>query len=141
MDSIVALGLCGLLVVIICVKQFSFVAMEVFLKVPRPLTTVILLGLPLGLYVKDMFYSSLAAIVVAVYFMRDIWKPYLSSDSRRLFMESGLDQTRFDAGKSIDLQFANGTAVHDSPNMLVKSGDAPLLIFPPSSETLKEMCG
>lgn len=141
MDSIVALGLCSLLVLIICVQQFSFLIMEGFLKLPRPLTTAVLLLIPVGLYMRDMFYSSLVAMVLAVYLMRDIWKPYVSSDSRRLYLESGRDQTRFDPAKSIDLQFANHTAVHDSPSMLVKSGDAPLLIFPPTSETLQEMCG
>jgi hypothetical protein len=141
MDSTVALGLCGLLVAVIWVKQFSFATMEVFLKLPRPLTTVILLMIPLSFYINSMIYSSLISTVLVVYFMLDIWKQYLSSDARRLFLESGRDQTRFDPAKSIDLQFANHTAVHDSPNMLVKSGNAPLLIFPPSSETLQEMCG
>jgi hypothetical protein len=141
MDATVALGLCGLLVGLICVKQFSFVMMEMFLKVPRPLATCIILLIPVGLFLKGMPYSFLISIIIAVYLMQDIWKPYLSSDARRLFLESGRDQTRFDPAKSIDLQFANHTVTHSSPNMLFKSGDVPLLIFPPTSETLQEMCG
>lgn len=142
MDSTVALGLCGLLVLVICVKQFSFVVMEVLINLPRPLTTSVLLLIPVGLYMKNMIYSSLVSVVLAVFLLQDVWKPYMNSDARRLFLESGRDQTRFDPAKSIDLQFANHTAVHDSPNMLVKSTDAsPLLLYPPSSETLYEMCG
>ena len=141
MDSTVALGLCGLLVVIICVQQFSFLLMEVFMKVPRPLSTCILLLIPVFLFTRGMVYSSLVSVILAVYLLQDIWKYYISSDARRLFLESGRDQARFDAGKSIDLQFANHTATHDSPNMLVTSTDAPMLIFPPSSEVLEEMCG
>jgi len=116
--------------------------MEVMMKLPRPLTTSLLLLIPVGLYMKNMVYSSLVSLVMAVYLMQDIWKPYLSSDARRLFLESGRDQTRFDPSKSIDLQFANHSVTHDSPNMLFKSSDAsPLLIYPPSAETLQEMCG
>jgi hypothetical protein len=142
MDSTVALGISGLLVLVICVQQFSFVLMEIMLKVPRPLTTSLLLLIPVGFYMKNMIYSSLVSLVMAVYLIQDIWKPYLSSDARRLFLESGRDQTRFDPSKSIDLQFANHSVTHNSPNMLVNSTDAsPLLIYPPSAETLQEMCG
>jgi hypothetical protein len=142
MDSTVALGISGLLVLVICVKQFSFVLMEVMMKLPRPLTTSLLLLIPVGFYMKNMVYSSLVSLVMTVYLIQDIWKPYLSSDARRLFLESGRDQTRFDPSKSIDLQFANHSVTHDSPNMLVNSTDAsPLLIYPPSAETLEEMCG
>ena len=142
MDSTVALGISGLLVLVICVKQFSFVLMEVMMKLPRPLTTSLLLLIPVGFYMKNMVYSSLVSLVMTVYLIQDIWKPYLSSDARRLFLESGRDQTRFDPSKSIDLQFANHSVTHDSPNMLVNSTDAsPLLIYPPSAETLQEMCG
>ena len=142
MDSTVALGISGLLVLVICVQQFSFVLMEVMLKLPRPLTTSLLLLIPVGLYMKNMVYSSLVSLVMAVYLMRDIWKPYLTSDARRLFLESGRDQTRFDPSKSIDLQFANHSVTHNSPKMLFKATDAsPLLLYPPSTETLEEMCG
>jgi len=141
MDSTVALGVCGILVVLICVKQFSFVFMEVLLKLPRPLITLILLLIPLSLYMKNLHYSALATIILMIYLLQDIWGAYPMSDARRLFLESGRDQTRFDPEKSIDLQFANRTATHDSPNMLVTSSDAPMLIYPPSSEVLQEMCG
>jgi len=88
-----------------------------------------------------MIYSALTSVVLVVYLLKDVWKAYVSSDARRLFLESGRDQTRFDPAKSIDLQFANRTATHDSPNMLFQPGDVPLLIHPPSAELLQEMCG
>ena len=141
MDTTVALGVSALVVLTICMKQFSFPVMEVLLKLPRPLTTVLLLLVPVAFYAKDMICSALASVVLIVYLLQDIWKAYVSSDARRLFLESGRDQTRFDPVKSIDLQFANHTVTHNSPNMLFKSSDVPLLIHPPSAEVLHEMCG
>jgi hypothetical protein len=141
MDTTVAIGVAGILVVLICVKQFSFVVMELLLKLPRPAITCVLLLVPVLLYVKNMVYSALLSVILVVYLLQDVWKNYTSSDARRLFLESGRDQTRFDSTKSIDLQFANRSAVHDSPNMLFQASDASLLIYPPSSETLHEMCG
>lgn len=141
MDTTVALGVSALVVLMICMKQFSFPVMELLLKLPRPLTTVLLLLVPVGFYTKNMIYSALASVVLIVYLLQDVWKAYLISDARRLFLEAGRDQTRFDPAKSIDLQFANHTVTHSSPNMLFKSSDVPLLIHPPSAEVLHEMCG
>ena len=141
MDASVSIGLGGLIVLLICMKQFSFVVMEALNKLPRPLVTVFLLAAPLAFYIKDMIYSSLTSIVLVIYLIQDVWKAYPSSDARRLFLESGRDQTRFDPAKSIDLQFANHSVTHDSPNMLFQASDAPLLIYPPSDELLQEMCG
>lgn len=141
MDTTVALGVSALILLTICMKQFSFPLMELLLKLPRPLTTLLLLLVPVGFYVKNMIYSALTSVVLVVYLLKDVWKAYVSSDARRLFLESGRDQTRFDPAKSIDLQFANRTATHDSPNMLFQPGDVPLLIHPPSAELLQEMCG
>jgi hypothetical protein len=141
MDTTLAIGVAGLIVLLICMKQFSFVVMEVLLKLPRPAGTCLLLLVPVGFYMKNMVYTALVSLVLAVYLIQDVWKAYPVSDARRLFLESGRDQTRFDPEKSIDLQFANHTAKHDSPNMLFQPGDADLLIFPPSAETLHEMCG
>jgi len=141
MDTTVALGVSAVVVLVICMKQFSFPVMEILLKLPRPLTTILLLLVPVGFYAKKMIYSSMASVVLIVYLLQDVWKAYVSSDARRLFLESGRDQTRFDPAKSIDLQFANHTVTHSSPNMLFKSSDVPLLIHPPSAELLQEMCG
>ena len=141
MDTTVAIGVAGLIVLLICMKQFSFVVMEILLKLPRPVMTCLLFLIPVAFYMKNMVYTALASLVLAVYLIKDVWKAYPASDARRLFLESGRDQTRFDPAKSIDLQFANHSVTHDSPNMLFQPGDATLLIFPPSAETLHEMCG
>ena len=141
MDTTAALGVGGLLVALICTKQFSFAVMEILLKLPRPIITVLLLLIPVGLYMKRMVYTALISVILIVYLLQDVWKTYLSSDARRLYLEMGRDQARFDPGKSIDLQFANRSATHDSPNMLYQASDAPLLIYPPSDELLEEMCG
>jgi len=140
-DTTLAFVVVALLVLVIGLKQFSFPLMEVLLKLPRPVVTAILLLIPVGLYVYNKIYSSLIAVVMVVYLITDIWKPYPASDARRLFLESGRDQARFDRTKSIDLQFADHTATHDSPNMLYKGSDTALLIHPPSAQVLSEMCG
>ena len=74
--------------------------------------------------------------------MKDLWVTWPVSDARRLYLDLGLDAARFDPRTSIDLQFANGTATHDSPNMLRKDADAsPLLVYPPSQATLASLSG
>ena len=140
-DTTLALVVVALLVLVIGMKQFSFPVMEVLLKLPRPVVTAILLLVPAALYAYNKVYTALIAVVLVVYLIQDIWKAYPESDARRLFLESGRDQARFDRTKSIDLQFADHTATHDSPNTLYKSNDVSLLIHPPSAQVLHEMCG
>jgi hypothetical protein len=140
-DTTLAFVVVALLVLVIGLKQFSFPVMEVLLKLPRPVVTAILLLVPVVLYAYNKIYTALIALVMVVYLIQDIWKAYPESGARRLFLESGRDQTRFDRTKSIDLQFADHTAIHDSPNMLYKASDTPLLIHPPSAQVLHEMCG
>jgi len=81
------------------------------------------------------------ALIVA-FMLSDIWTRYYHSDDRRLYLDIKKDQNRFDPLTSVDLQWANKSVSHDSPNMLHKDKDtSPLLIFPPSQQTLQEMCG
>lgn len=80
--------------------------------------------------------------VVAMFLLKDVWTNWVQSDARRLYLDIGRDQARFQASNSIDLQFANGTASHAKPKMLQKDRDvSPLLVYPPSAETLAEMNG
>jgi hypothetical protein len=58
-----------------------------------------------------------------------------------LHLEVGRDLDRFDPSKSIDLQFGNGTAGFDRPQLRVKPFNPSMLVFPPSDETLKKMNG
>jgi len=141
-DTSLAFVVGALLMLVIGLKQFSFVIMEFLLKLPRPVVTAGLLLIPVILYMNNKLYTSLISVIMVVYLIQDVWKAYPASDARRLFLESGRDQTRFDRTKSIDLQFADRTITHHSPNMIYKDHDAsPLLIHPPSAHVLHEMCG
>ena len=140
-DSNYALGVLGLLLLTVVVKQFSFVFLELLLKLTRPGATVLLLSGVAWLFMKKFTYTALAATILVVFLLRDLWTAYVRSDARRLFLEMGLDMARFDPLTSIDLQFANGTAVHDSPSMLAQGSRPTLLVFPPSAETLEQMNG
>lgn len=131
-----------MLVGIISLKQFSRGLLELLISLTRPGSTVILLGIVAYLYSQGLVYTSLAFGVVSVYLLKDVWTHWVNSDARRLHLDVGLDQARFNPNTSVDLQWANGTAVHDSPNMLHVDKDAsPLLLYPPSQETLKSMSG
>jgi hypothetical protein len=140
-DANYALGVLGVLLVVIVFKRFSFTLLELLLKLTRPGATVLLLSVVVWLYSKNLLYTALASVVLVVFLLKDLWTGYVRSDARRLFLDMGLDAARFDPLTSIDLQFANGTAVHDSPSMLHRDSQPSLLIYPPSAETLAQMNG
>lgn len=140
-DANYALGVLGVLLVVIVFKQFSFALLELLLKLTRPGATVLLLSAVVWLYSKNLLYTALASVILVVFLLKDLWTGYVRSDARRLFLEMGLDSARFDPLTSIDLQFANGTAVHDAPYMLHRDSQPSLLVYPPSAETLAQMNG
>jgi hypothetical protein len=108
----------------------------------RPAASVLVLGSILVLHAKGLRLTSLVAAVLSVYLLKMVWTTWPRSDERRLHLEIGRDQARWDPVNSIDLQFANKTTVHDAPDMLVTPVPFPeMLVFPPSSDTLHEMCG
>ncbi len=123
-------------------KGFSGGLLELLLSLTRPGSTVLLLGAVVYAYSRGLEYTALAGAVVSVYLLKDVWTTWVSSDARRLHIDVGLDQERFNPNTSVDLQWANRAVTHDSPNMLHKDSDAnPLLLFPPSSDTLRAMSG
>ena len=140
-DSNYALVVLGILLLTIVLKQFSFMLLEILLKLTRPGATVLLLSVVAWLFSKKMTYTALASTVLVVYLLKDLWTAYVRSDARRLFLEMGLDMARFDPLKSIDLQFANGTAVHDAPSLFFQASSPTLLVYPPAPETLRQMNG
>lgn len=140
-DTFYALCILGLLMVVITFKRFSQGFLEMLLNLTRPGATLLVLGTVLVLYMKKMLYSSLSVALVGIYLLKDVWRAWPLSDSRRLFLEIGRDEARFNPSTSIDLQFANGTAKHDSPELLSGPISEQMLIFPPSAETLREMNG
>lgn len=141
-DSTYSLLVLGFFVSVISMKGFSGGLLEMLLTLTRPGATVLLLGLVVYLYTQGLVYTALASAVVVVYLLKDVWTNWVKSDARRLHMDVGLDQSRFNPASSVDLQWASGMVTHDSPNMLHKDRDAsPLLLYPPSEATLRSMSG
>lgn len=141
-DNLYALVLLGLFGIVLMSRQFSTGMLELLMSLTRPGSTVLLLGIALFLYSKGLVYSSLVFVVISVYLLKDVWVSWATSDARRQYLDMGRDQARFNESGSVDLQWANRSVVHDSPNMLRKDEDAtPLLLYPPSQSTLESMCG
>jgi hypothetical protein len=139
-DSVVALVVLAILLMVVTARGFYLWLLE-FLMMSRPASTAALLLVVVGLYWKKYVYSALAFAVLAVFLLKDLWQKYPSADVRREFQERQRDLARFDPNTSVDLQWANGTVTHDKPDLYFQSGQPKLLIFPPSEETLHEMCG
>ena len=141
-DILYALGVLALFVSAIANKSFGEPILEGLLSLTRPGATVLLLVAIVYLYLQRLIFTMIAVAVVVMFLLKDVWTNWVRSDARRLYLDIGRDQARFEASNSIDLQFANGTATHAKPKMLYKDRDvSPLLIYPPTSETLSEMCG
>jgi hypothetical protein len=135
-----ALAIMGVLLLVIVVRHFSVALLEVMMS-SRSGSTVLLLLAVLGLFYKNYFYSALSFSVLSVFLLKDLWQKYPVADARRLYQETARDLARFDPSTSIDIQFGNGTAKHDSPSLYVKPQTPTLLVFPPSDELLHSMCG
>jgi hypothetical protein len=141
-DILYALGVLVLFVGVIAHQSFNQNVLEGLLSLSRPGATVLLLTVIVYLYIQRLIFTAIATTVVVLFLLKDVWTNWVRSDSRRLFLDIGRDQARFDQSTSIDLQFANGTATHAKPKMLHRDRDVtPLLVYPPSSDTLAEMCG
>jgi len=141
-DSLIALSLLLVLFGFVVMRMFSLPVLEMLLMLGRPGATVLVLSLVAYAYFKGYLLTALAGALVSVYLLKDLWTEYPASDARRLYLDRLRDTSRFDSTNSIDLQFANGTAVHDSPSMLRKDKDVdPLLVYPPSKAVLKSMSG
>lgn len=129
------------LLVVVTQKQFSSVLLELLLKITRPGATVVLLGFLAFLYAKGLHYTFLVMGVIVVFLLRDMWSYWVRSDARRLYLEVGRDEARFDHSSSIDLQMADGTVKHAPPSIYYAGWYPQLLVFPPSAETQREMNG
>jgi len=141
-DQFYAAGVVVLFMLVIVSRKFSSGLLEFLITLSRPGATVLVLSLVAFTYWKRYTLTALALALVATYLLKDVWTSYPRSDLRRLNLEIARDQARFDPSTSVDLQWGNGEATHDAPSMLVKNSDnSPLLIFPPSTEILREMCG
>ena len=136
-----AIALIGVFAVVLAMGNIFPFGLELLLLLGRPLSTALMLGGIVLLYVKHYHASALVAGLLSVYLLKMMWSTWPRSDARRLHLEVGRDQARFDPTTSIDLQFANGTVVHDLPHLLVRPEFPEMLVFPPSSETQRDMNG
>lgn len=140
-DESYASLLMAFLLVVVTQKQFSFWVLDLLLKLTRPGATVALLALLVFTYYKHFHYTFLALAIVVVFLLKDMWTAWPQSDARRLHLDVGLDQARFDHGTSIDLQMADKTVVHAPPSIYGKDFYPKLLVFPPSPATQLDMNG
>jgi hypothetical protein len=141
-DTLYSLILLAFFGVVLMSKQFSSGMLELLMTLSRSGSTVLLLGTVLYLFTKGMMYTALTFLLLSLYLLKDLWVKWPASETRRMFLDMGKDQSRFNESTSVDLQWANRTAVHDSPNMLRIDNDAsPLLLYPPSQATLESMSG
>lgn len=141
-DFILSIILLVVFLAVVVRGWFCYMVMETLIKLTRPGATIALLGLVLVMYTKGYHMATLVALIMSVFLLIDIWTRFYHSDDRRLYKDVQKDQERFDPSKSVDLQWANKSVSHDSPNMLHKDADTtPLLIFPPSDSVLESMCG
>jgi hypothetical protein len=133
-------GLILLLVLLVSISQRKFTEglLELLIKLTRPGSTILLLGGCLVLFMKGYHYTALALGLLSILLLKDMW---VLTSARRLYNDVQKDQSRFVASNSIDLQWAQKSVSHDSPSMLSSSKSETMLIFPPSTETLQEMCG
>jgi len=141
-DTIYSLLVLGLFIGVVSGKRFMGGLLETLLTFTRPGATVLLLGGVAYLYSRGLVYTALASGILSIYLLKDVWTHWVASDERRLHIDMGLDQARFNPNTSVDLQWATKMTVHDSPNMLHTDRDvSPLLLYPPSQETLAGMSG
>ena len=133
--------LLALLLVVITQKQFSHQLLEILLKLTRPGATVLLLGILVFSYSRGLHYTFLVLALTIVFLLKDMWTSWPASDARRLELEIGRDQDRFDHSSSIDLQMADGSVKHAPPSLYHKDWSPKLLVFPPTASQLEEMSG
>jgi hypothetical protein len=136
-----ALVLIGVFAVMMATATQFPQGLEALLFLGRPVSTALLLGSIVLLYCCKYQATALVAALLSVYRLKTMWTTWPRSDARRLHLEVGRDQARFDPANSIDLQFANGTATHNLPVLLSQPTFPEMLVFPPSSETQREMNG
>lgn len=85
--------------------------------------------------------SALVLLAVYLYLYNNSQVRY--TEERRVEIEKGIDDERFNPRTSVDIGFAEGWLTHDVPKMLgwTQDDSRPLLLFPPSDATLRSMSG
>lgn len=139
-DLIGALILIGVFVFMMALRLKAPAILQT-LSNSRQLSTVVLLGGIAYLYHKGYHMTALIGGLFAVYLLKTFWVTWPRSDESRLYTDIAKDRARFDAGTSVDLQFANKTLTHNLPVLLVKPYFPDLMVYTPSAQTLEEMNG
>lgn len=79
--------------------------------------------------------------LLAIGFLLLASKPDLSQDAR-VKQDRARDVARFTPENSIDVAMAMGLVTHEAPKVAHPAlPTPPLLLYPPSAETLQRMCG
>ena len=104
-----------------------------------PVAPALLIVLALAVYLR----LDLTALVLVALYLYLYNNSYIQTlEDRRVIMEKEVDDARFDGRSSIDIQFAEGSVTHAPPSILGSTKDAsPLLLFPPSEDTLRSLSG
>jgi hypothetical protein len=141
-DVLGALGMSLFFFIILATNyRFPFIV-QALSSIGRPAASIFILGTIVVLYYNNLHLTSLITAILAYYLLIYIWKTWPQSIEKEVYLDIGKDQSRFEEQNSIDLQFANKSVGFDAPQMVLKPVPFPeLLVFPPSSATLHEMCG
>lgn len=90
---------------------------------------------------KQKLLVSGLVVVLVLGFLWLISKPDISVEAR-VARDRQRDVARFLPQNSLDISMAMGLITYDPPSLLAPSlPQPPLLLFPPSQETLANMCG
>jgi uncharacterized membrane protein len=141
-DSGIAIGVFSVLFAFIVLPHFAEPFLDFFLFAGLQISSIVLLSGIVLAYLRDYKQTAVVLTLFLAYLLPIMWTTYPRSDSRRLRRDITKDQARFEEKNSIDLQFANGSVIHDSPNMLAKNVNyEPLIVFPPSEEVKHQLNG
>ena len=128
----------GLLSTTLLWDNVRFAVLET-LAHPIPL----LLAIIAVLFALTEGYKLVAVVLVGVLiYLASEWGTYTSTPQRQIYVDKLTDDARFEPSMSVDLQVANHDILHQIPRMLDQTKDAsPLLTYPPSDATLRELSG
>jgi hypothetical protein len=128
----------GLLSTTLLWDNVRFAALET-LAHPIPL----LLAIIAILFALTEGYRIVAVVLIGVLlYLGSEWSTYTSTPQRRLYVDKLTGDARFEPSLSVDIQVADRHILHHSPEMLDQTKDvSPLLTYPPSGETLRELSG
>ena len=138
-DIVLASGLALFFGLILLMKWRFHAGLQALTSFGRPAASIFVMGSVLALFYKGFPLSGFVAALLSVFLLKTVWVTWPRSDEKRLFLEMGRDQARW---HTIDTQFGSKSAVHDAPIFLSPPEAFPeMLVFPPTSQTLNEMCG